>query len=422
MLSILKNDLRQALRDRGLLVMLFLMPLAFILPISFALGGGDGYGAGQHNRRQRLPLAVYDEGPHAQKLITALEESLSVERSFSAGEVAAAGLQADPSCAQPDAPACSERVAGKLVEQSQRAALLVIPAGFSAAIDAGQKTAVTLRYDPVGDSARRQLIEGVVRGSITELALTQVLGNSTQNMKDLVVFAPAPLRSSILENAAQQEAAGSDAPAFAFKDLPPSSFTRPQYPDTYQQTVPGYTVMYVFFIISYLSASIREEKLNGTFRRLLAMPLRRSTLLGGKMLASLVIGLLQVTVMFAAGALVFGLDLGASPVGLILLTVALVTAATCMGLAAASSALGGVIIPLLIISALLGGCMFPVDLMPLFLRSLSYAMPHSWALNGYQALMVRGQGLAQILPNAGVLFLFAAVFFYIGVRRFEFDD
>ena len=76
----------------------------------------------------------------------------------------------------------------------------------------------------------------------------------------------------------------------------------------------------------------------------------------------------------------------------------------------------------LIIGALLGGCMFPIDLMPPFLRSLSYAMPHSWALNGYLSLIVRGLGLQEILPQIGALLGFALVFFLIAVWRFRFDD
>jgi ABC-type multidrug transport system permease subunit len=43
-------------------------------------------------------------------------------------------------------------------------------------------------------------------------------------------------------------------------------------------------------------------------------------------------------------------------------------------------------------------------------------------LTGYQNLMVRGQGLAQVLPQIGVLLLFAAVFFFIAVRRFDYEE
>jgi ABC-2 type transport system permease protein len=72
-----------------------------------------------------------------------------------------------------------------------------------------------------------------------------------------------------------------------------------------------------------------------------------------------------------------------------------------------------------VIGALLGGCLFSPDLFPSLLRTISYFIPHTWAMTAYQDLLVRGQGLAQVLPEIGVLLVFAAVFFGLGVWRFD---
>ena len=93
-----------------------------------------------------------------------------------------------------------------------------------------------------------------------------------------------------------------------------------------------------------------------------------------------------------------------------------------MGLAAAALRISsGALTPPLIIFALVGGCILPLDLIS-FLRPISIAVPHSWALNGYQDLMVRGQGLAQVLPEIGALVAFSLVFFVIAVWRFDFEE
>ncbi|KAF0106726.1 MAG: hypothetical protein FD146_2318 [Anaerolineaceae bacterium] len=42
-------------------------------------------------------------------------------------------------------------------------------------------------------------------------------------------------------------------------------------------------------------------------------------------------------------------------------------------------------------------------------------------MNGLLDLTLRGQGLVAILPEAGVLLGFAAVFFAIGVLRFKYE-
>jgi ABC-2 type transport system permease protein len=42
-------------------------------------------------------------------------------------------------------------------------------------------------------------------------------------------------------------------------------------------------------------------------------------------------------------------------------------------------------------------------------------------MEGLTDLVLRGQGLAEVLPKAGVLIGFAAVFFVVGVWRFRYE-
>ncbi|MBE0695468.1 MAG: ABC transporter permease, partial [Anaerolineaceae bacterium] len=57
-----------------------------------------------------------------------------------------------------------------------------------------------------------------------------------------------------------------------------------------------------------------------------------------------------------------------------------------------------------------------------FLRSLSNIVPHSWAIKGYQNLMVRGLGLEEVLPQIGMLLGFALLFFLFAVWRFRYEE
>ncbi len=540
LLSVLRKDLLILVRNRAEMAVLFLMPLAFILPVSFALGAGDGYGINRNNQMIVLPVVNYDGGPRAQVLMAAVGESLRLETDYEAGQIQALGLAKEKACqalfepapgsqaapvtavpetpaaatapgdeatpaptgldtAYPSAPpsaeenptpesdengypppgpdtapgavteepaptaeippaagsepaaeegamntmtapaptpaaqeseeeparsgpACSELPALALMQHSARAAALIIPAGFSEAVDRGEQVQVSLVYDPAGDSIRLQQIEGVVRGATIKISLQNQVGQGLNQLSDLVVLAPSSVRRTWSEQSAQAQAARQD-PALSLQKVFPASYQFFNTPDTYQQTVPGYTVMYVFFIITTLAGSIRAEKLNGTFRRLLSAPVSRSELVAGKLMATMLVGFVQVIFLFLVGAVVFRLGLGRDPLAFLALTGALVAAAATLGMAVSTTSLKGAgLAAPLIIAALLGGCMFPTDLMPPFLRSLSYAMPHSWALNGYLSLMVRGQGLQEILPQIGVLLGFALVFFLIAVWRFRFDD
>jgi ABC-2 type transport system permease protein len=461
--TLLKKDILILVRSQADMAVLFLLPLAFILPVSLALGRGDGYGINRENRMIQLPVINYDRGPRAQDLLASIGESLFLENYYTYEQIESLELADDPECAalfpastptpqvtpslaaetpQPDqtaspaptleaaapaapppsSPACSEKIARALLQRSQRSAALIIPVGFSQSVDAGEQVEVTLLYDPIGDATRLQQVEGVIQGAATRLSVKNRVSSGMEQLDDLVAFAPAEIRKS-LEEQPTQAPEDRPRPAVNLRKVAPENYHLSGAPDTYQQTIPGYTVMFVFFLITSLAGSIRLEKVDGTFRRLLSAPISRAEILGGKLLASLLIGLVQVIVLFLIGSLVFHMGLGNDPVAFLLLTIALVLAAASLGLAAASTSLKGAGLSTpLIVAALLGGCMFPFDLMPPFLRSISYIVPHSWALKGYQNLMVRGLGLQEVLPQIGVLLGFALLFFLFAVWRFRFDE
>jgi ABC-2 type transport system permease protein len=73
------------------------------------------------------------------------------------------------------------------------------------------------------------------------------------------------------------------------------------------------------------------------------------------------------------------------------------------------------------VMALLGGCWYPAELFPEFVRSVVKILPTTWAMQGMLDLVLRGQGLSAILPEAGVLLGFAVVFLAIGVWRFRYE-
>ncbi len=71
--------------------------------------------------------------------------------------------------------------------------------------------------------------------------------------------------------------------------------------------------------------------------------------------------------------------------------------------------------------ALLGGCWYPAELFPPFIRTASLVLPTTWAMQGMLNLVLRGRGLAGVLVPAAVLLGMAAIYFTIGTKRFRFE-
>lgn len=419
------KDLKLLLRDRGEMASLFLMPLAFILPICLAFPA-NGYNLTE-DRKPDLPIANFDvtdgqPGEHAQSLLDSLAESYTLEQHISP-EGAALFSETVRAICTTTGPACDEATARDRVAFDQRTAAVVIPAGFSAAIDAGAHVSVTLLYNPARNPVDRQLTEGVVTGSTMRLSIENQLLNGLEQFGDLLDLAPEEIQANIrtADDNASTSTGSALEPAIAVVSVNPGAARITTQPNTLQQTIPGYTVMFVYFLIGTVVASVQLERNTGVLRRLLVTPMRRSQLLAGKILAALVIGVLQIAAMFAVGHFFFGLQLGTAPIALAVLTVAVVLSAVCIGLAAAAFRIERGISIILVVGALLAGCAFPADWLPPVLRTINVVLPQTWAMQGYQDLITRGLGFADVLPEIGVLLGFAAVFFAIAVYKFDLE-
>ena len=61
----------------------------------------------------------------------------------------------------------------------------------------------------------------------------------------------------------------------------------------------------------------------------------------------------------------------------------------------------GLSIMLGMVMALLGGCWYPIELFPQFVRTAVKVLPTTWAMQGMLDIVLRGQGLAGVLLPAG---------------------
>ena len=196
----------------------------------------------------------------------------------------------------------------------------------------------------------------------------------------------------------------------------------------YQEVIPSYTVMFVFFLVNIMARSFLHERDLGTLRRLRMAPITGASLVMGKTLPFFLISLVQSAVLFLAGRLLFGMSWGPSPGMLLPVIVATSAAATGLGLVVATlvrseSQVSAYATIVVISMAGVSGCFMPRDWLPVPMQTASLATPHAWALISYEQLLRKNvPDLAIVWQNCGVLLLFAAVFFTFGCWRFRYYD
>ncbi len=409
--ALMWKDLKIFFKDRGALVLILVQPFMFIVVMSYALAGMFT----PAEDRLRVLVVNQDRGTYAAEVLASLEEMDGVVFEETWEDKALTTEQAE-----------------RLIVEGERNIAVVFPPEFSERLEAengsdGEMPPVQVRLvvDPATSSALVDPLMGTLTGIVKEVAYRVMVPRQVGAL--LAQAIPGTDEEKWAEQMQAMTAFQEDTslPVVVERETP-EAMPVTVYPDSFQQNVPGYTLYGLFWVVSLLAGSVMEERRTGTFRRLQAAPMHRAVMLAGKLAPYYVINLLQLVVMLGASSLLFGMSLGRSPVGLVVVSLVAAASATGLGvlvagLARTESQIGGLTILLLLTFSALGGCFVPRFAMPEWLQHIGLITPHAWALDAYQDLLVRGYGVAQVMPEVAALMVFAALFFGIGVWRFRFE-
>lgn len=419
-LSMTWKDLKILAKDPGGLSTLFLMPAAFIVIMSLALGG------------------TYSTDDQPLQVLTVNQDTGRAGKQIVDGLTSTGGLKIETKW---QGKTLTRARAEKLIVEGKRQVAVVIPTDFSKSIQgSGFGNAKTPRIDLISDPAVSSQVLGPIEGALSGLSQQAAMTSMVpQGIDDMFTYLestgakiPAEERAKMKKEALRSGGVQTGGSMVNIKQTYPTGMRVEKSPNVVQQNVPGWALFGVFFIAPILAASFLEEKQLGTLRRLLAAPAPRPILLLGKLVPYFVVNIVQITLMFAVGAFLMPLlgtprlDLGAHPEALIPISLAASLAATGLGLLLAAllktqEQIGGVGSLLAVVLAAIGGVMVPRVIMPQFMRDFGLISPHAWGLDAYQDVLVRGYGIAEILPETGALLLFAVAFFAIALLRFKWE-
>jgi ABC-2 type transport system permease protein len=411
LLSIALKDLQILFKSRGEVIQLFLMPLLFIIVFSGALGA---IGAGEEDTRITLPVVDLDGGEAAQSLLAGIDAG---------GEVRTELFE--------------HSEAQTLLEENEIQRMLVIPADFTSGTAQGSTVQLSLISHPDADLQETEAMRLVIVGVTSELALERQILASLRQMGDMQAVVSeeeqAFTTERILAQARSQfERAQAQPLIEVLQTIPSQEGEREEMPDFEVVAVAGIAVLFVFGTAQVTARSIYDEKKVGSFRRLLAAPMSKASLLSGKMLPNIIVGLIQFTVIFAFG--IFGLkwlglaspSLGNDPLAVVLVCFIICLCSTAFGILIAAIArtenqIGGITSLLVWGLGIVGGAFIPIFILDQFLGPVVKIIPQYWANRALSSLMLRGLGLADVATEIAVLLGFTAIFFIIGLWRFDFD-
>lgn len=386
------------IRFSGFSELLFFIILPLIFTYLLAGGGPPG------NQDERIRLLVVDEAKSSIsiQIISELERSTAV---------------------RPEVVTRDE--ADSQFSQRRASSVLLLPAGLdTAALQAG-KASAELRQQPnnLNVTVAARALQTALRRVSSAIGAAN---NAVVQREKKQPFATATERQAFFDQSLKlSQQLQTDAP----ERVTVIQATTPQQQVDYDPRAnasAGQLITWGFIPLIGISELFAYERSQGTLRRLLTTPTRKATFLLGTLAGQVVVALVQMFLLVSFGVFVMHLGWGREPLALAVILLAAALAAAALGTTLGTfvktgGQANGLSIMAGMVMALMGGCWYPLELFPPAVQSAVRILPTTWAMQGLLDLVLRGRGLVDILPEAGVLLCFAAVFFGIGVWRFRYE-
>ena len=364
-LAILIKEFRQIRRDRLTFAMMVGVPIMQLVLFGFAINTDP----------KQLPMAVVsaDASEFSRSLIAGLENSdyFRVTR-------------------RPR----SEAEGNRLLDEGRVQFLLVIPPDFSRRLVRGERPALLLAADATDPSASGNALAAV--NTIARQAVGRDLAGPLRALQP--AEEPFEIRAQRRYN--------------------PEGISR-------YNIVPGLIgVVLTMTMVMMTSLAMTRERERGTMENLLATPVRPLEVMVGKIAPYILIGYVQVAVILAAAHALFRVPMMGS---LALLSAALVVfmaANLAVGFTfstVAKNQLQAMQLTFFFFlpSMLLSGFMFPFRGMPGWAQVIGEALPLTHFLRVVRGIMLKGNGMAEVLPNVWPMALFMLAAGLVALKRYR---
>jgi ABC-2 type transport system permease protein len=391
------KDLRLFTTDRGALFFFILFPFLFIVLFNFL-----NLGVTEDAKLQLHIVSEEAEGGFSYRIIDILESS---------GDFEIIMMDYDE--------------ARQAVEDEEISGFIAFPADFSEGIFTGTGTELEVVTDAEAIDDRATL-SGLSQSIASQVGSVNIIVSSLETLKAQEPITPDEMAriDQIIEGVIEQALSGQGVGAQAFIEYQTVKVGDVEEQSPANWVIPGYLVMFVFFGAAMGAEIIVRERQNNTLERLMSSSVRRESILGGIFTGTAAKGLVQILLFLVVGLLLFNMDMGNSPAAVIILSILMVIVSAAFAIMLATlvktqRSAGSIAVLASLVLAPVGGCWWPLFIMPDWLQALAKITPHGWATMGFNKLMLFGADFGAVVPEMLALLGFTLFFGAIAVWRFR---
>lgn len=190
-------------------------------------------------------------------------------------------------------------------------------------------------------------------------------------------------------------------------------------------TVMGMTLFMSMYGIFFTIGGILTDRKYHTFERLMISPASKFDYIFSSLLASGILGVINILFVLKLGEVLFDVDYGGNWGVLIILTIGFSFAVTSIGLLVSSMLKTpeqlGAFAPVIITStSMIGGMMWPLEIVNnpvlLFMAKLT---PQMWAVKGMESVVMYNHNIQTIWMPMAILILMGSICLFAGVKKLK---
>ena len=416
-------------RDRGSMVLSFVVPIAFFSIFAVIFGG-------QHDTTPKIKLIVVDQDQSqaSHQLVNGLQSDGSL---IVITKPAPTANQAQPA----DYTAATAEGAVKAGDVS---VALIVPQGWGANPisfrgDSGAP-AIQLLSDQ-SDAIAPQMVGGLLqKAAMTSMPATmaeqgmkyteQYLGAYTPEQRKKMEDTLDRLRN--MPSGQSNSAKGASSTNTSSGGIIAVNNRSVVGEDKKSPMISFYAaaigVMFLLFTATGSAGALLDEAESGALDRVLSSRITMTGLLAGKLVFNILLAFTQLTFMFLWAWAVFKLDFFTHIPGFIVMGLSTAFAVAAFGILLASicrtrAQLGALSTLLVLTMSAIGGSMFPRYLMSETMQKAGLCTINAWAIDGFTKVFWRDLPVTELWPQVGVLLAVGIVLFAVArriARRWEY--
>ncbi|WP_456420745.1 ABC transporter permease [Lutibacter sp.] len=397
--TIFKKDLKLFFANKKNVVLTFLIPILLISLFAFAFGGISTESS--KNKQVTLLYTDFDISTISKKIRAQLDTLSTINL-----------IQV------------TLEEGNNALLKGKHPGFLILNKGFKDSLLLSKKLPITYKYD-TSNPFEAKMLQSIITGVVMNTVGSQLYTHKVENyMNTSFKTMPNNLKQRILTDISQVSFKNKVSASAIIEAIPVIR----KSPNTGNlgliQAVAGTAIMMLLFSISGVGGGLLEEKESGTLARLLYTPIKTTSILYGKMLATLFISMLQLFTMFVFAWIAFDLPIFKDVISLILLTIAVAFSVSSFGVFLVSVSktrqqLQNLSTIIILLMSAIGGSMIPLFVMPSIMRKIAVISLNYWGIQGYYDIFWRNLSTIEILPRIGVLSLIGIVMLLISIPLFK---